>query len=886
VRDGFPELAAALSGHYRVEREIGAGGMATVYLARDLKHDRDVALKVMRPAVGAAVGIDRFLTEIKTTARLTHPHILPLFDSGAANGLLFYVMPFVDGESLKARVARLGPLPVQEVTRILRQIADALSYAHDHGIVHRDIKPDNVLIADGRAFVADFGIARAFTGNSAGATMTGTGAAVGTPAYMAPEQIVGGAVDNRADLYAFGALAYELLTGSPPFVGSSQDVVTAQLTREPEPVRRRRGDTPAPLAGLVMRCLEKDPANRPARAQELLGVFDAISGTQGDGLAAARPRRRGAVMFLVAGLAALSVVAIASLLRVRTPQVPTVGQITHVTMDPGLELDPALSPDGRTLAYVAGPPGRMRIYVRDLASGGKATRLTDDTFAGTERWPQWSPDGSRIVFQVAEPSRDAPTMGRMYVSTRGGPAREIAVVVPGGGILSPSWSPDGTRILFAASGGLYSMAVDGKTAPALLVSGSELHSPRWSPDGAAIAYVAHGTIFTFGAEMLGNVETSSLWMLNVGTGHAVQVTTGDSLAASPVWMPDSRTVLFVSSRGGGRDIYSVRLGTDGRPDQDPSRLTTGVNVHGISLASDGRTLVYSSYAPTSNIWSLAIPESGVASVADAQQVTFGNQKIEKLVVSPDGRWLAFDADQHGQADIWKVPIGGGTPEQITHGPYHKFVNEWSPDGQELVFHTMRAGGQRDVHVISVDGTHEEAVTTGPAEEEHAGWSPDGNAIVFDSAPTLGDRNEAYIARRSRRGAPWSAPHQVTKHGSSDPKWSPDGQLIAYCTDGQLWVIAPDGTGDRLLVAPRSTGDPEPTYPVWSRDSRVVYYKAYDRERESTIWAVPAAGGSPRLLVRFDVPSRRSLRREFATDGKRFYFTVANDESDLWSMELK
>jgi Tol biopolymer transport system component len=439
--------------------------------------------------------------------------------------------------------------------------------------------------------------------------------------------------------------------------------------------------------------------------------------------------------------------------------------------------------------------------------------------------------------------------------------------------------------VFAAAAGLYSLAVDSKTAPVLLVSGTELHSPRWSPDGATIAYVSHGTLFTFGAEMLGNVETSSLWLLNVATGRTTQITSGDSLVACPVWMPDSRTLLYVSSRGGGRDIYAAHLGTDSQPDQQPARLTTGVNVHGISIARDGRLLVYSSYAPTNNIWSVPIPRSGVASVADAQQVTFGNQKIEKLVVSPDGRWLAFDADQQGQADIWKVPIAGGAPEQITHGPHHKFVNDWSPDGQELVFHTMRAGGQRDVHVVSVDGSHEQAVTTGPAEEQHAGWSPDGNAIVFDSAPTLSDRNEAYVVSRARRGAPWSPPRQLTTHGSSDPKWSPDGRLIAYCTDGQLWVIAPDGTGDRLLVAPGSSGDPEPMYPVWSRDGRTVYYKAYDRARESTIWEVPAVGGSPRLLVRFDVPSRRSLRREFGTDGKRFYFTIATDESDLWSMEL-
>jgi Tol biopolymer transport system component len=231
---------------------------------------------------------------------------------------------------------------------------------------------------------------------------------------------------------------------------------------------------------------------------------------------------------------------------------------------------------------------------------------------------------------------------------------------------------------------------------------------------------------------------------------------------------------------------------------------------------------------------------------------------------------------------------------VTRGPYHKFVNGWSPDGGEIVFHSIREGSQRrDVLVVSADGTRTEAVTTSPEEEQHASWGPDGNTIVFDSTRGAGGKNptptnvwEAYIVTRSRRGEPWGAPRQLTKHGSADPKWSPDGRLIAYCSQGQVRVIAPDGTGERVLVDVRAgTEDPEAAYPIWSRDSRTIYYKAYDRDRHSTIWSVPVTGGPARLLVRFDDPSRRSLRREFATDGQNFYFTVARDESDIWTMEL-
>jgi Tol biopolymer transport system component len=221
------------------------------------------------------------------------------------------------------------------------------------------------------------------------------------------------------------------------------------------------------------------------------------------------------------------------------------------------------------------------------------------------------------------------------------------------------------------------------------------------------------------------------------------------------------------------------------------------------------------------------------------------------------------------------------------------VNDWSPDGREIVFHSIRDGGQRDVLVVSADGTHTEVVAGSPAEEQHAAWGPDGNTILFDASRPPDNRKvtatnvwEAYIVPRSRRGTPWGVPRQLTRNGSADPKWSPDGRLIAYCVRGQVRVIAPDGSGERVLVDARAGDEhPEPAYPVWSRDSRTIYYKAYDRDRHSSIWSVPVTGGTARLLVRFDDPSRRSPRREFATDGQRFYFTVARDESDLWAMEL-
>ncbi|HEX9166160.1 MAG TPA: serine/threonine-protein kinase, partial [Gemmatimonadales bacterium] len=269
-------LAAALSDRYRIERELGAGGMATVYLAEDLKHHRPVAIKVLRPELADAIGPGRFLREIEIAAGLQHPHILPVHDSGRAaarqggNGeLLYYVMPYVEGESLAARLARDGAMAIPDAVRILAEVADALAYAHQRGLVHRDIKPDNILLSGQHALVADFGIARAAQ-DAGGDRLTQTGMALGTPAYMAPEQAAGEAVDHRADIYALGIVAYQALAGELPFRGqSAQRMVAAHLSEIPEPITRFRPSLPPALAALVMRCLEKHPADRIQSAAEL-----------------------------------------------------------------------------------------------------------------------------------------------------------------------------------------------------------------------------------------------------------------------------------------------------------------------------------------------------------------------------------------------------------------------------------------------------------------------------------------------------------------------------------------------------------------------------------------------------------------------------------------
>jgi tRNA A-37 threonylcarbamoyl transferase component Bud32/tetratricopeptide (TPR) repeat protein/TolB-like protein len=314
VPDELERLRNALADRYAIESEIGSGGMATVYLAEDLRHHRKVAVKVLRSELAAALGPDRFLREIEIAARLQHPHILPLYDSGEAAGFLYYVMPYVSGESLRARLSREGELPIAEAVRILRDVADALAHAHGESVVHRDIKPDNVMLSGRHALVTDFGVAKAVSEATGRNQLTTAGVALGTPAYMAPEQAAADPnIDHRADVYALGALAYELLSGRPPFTGTTpQMVLSAHITQAPDPVTRHRASVPPALEQLVMRCLEKKPADRWQSVEELLPQLEALTTPSGGitpaqttPVSAVRPKRTGAIVGAVAAFAIL-----------------------------------------------------------------------------------------------------------------------------------------------------------------------------------------------------------------------------------------------------------------------------------------------------------------------------------------------------------------------------------------------------------------------------------------------------------------------------------------------------------------------------------------------------------------------------------------------------
>ena len=306
MTDAAQRLAAALADRYRLERELGAGGMATVHLAEDLKHHRRVAIKVLRPELAAAIGPERFLREIETTAALHHPHILALYDSGEAAGLLFYVMPYVEGESLRDRLDRERQLPLDDALQIAREVADALSYAHSRGVIHRDVKPENILLASQHALVADFGIAKAVSA-AGGETLTQTGVTVGTPAYMSPEQAAGEReLDGRSDLYALGCVLYEMLAGQPPFTGPTvESVVHQHLAAQPRAVTDRRPAVPAEISGALQRALEKSPADRFSTVARFADALRSVSSAAPGTVPAAPPARFTRRLALVAAAVAL-----------------------------------------------------------------------------------------------------------------------------------------------------------------------------------------------------------------------------------------------------------------------------------------------------------------------------------------------------------------------------------------------------------------------------------------------------------------------------------------------------------------------------------------------------------------------------------------------------
>ena len=871
-------LTTALADRYRIERELGQGGMATVYLAEDIRHRRKVAIKVLRPELTASLGPDRFLREIEVAARLTHPHILPLHDSGAVDGFLYYVMPYVDGESLRTRLDRVGELPIAEAVRILREVADALAHAHDLGVVHRDIKPDNVMLSGRHALVMDFGVAKAVSEATGRNALTTAGVALGTPTYMAPEQAAADPhLDHRVDIYALGVMGYELLAGRPPFTGRTpQAVLSAHVMDVPEPVTRLRPGIPTALGELIMRCLAKRPADRWQSAEEVLARLEPLATPSGGmtptstrplpGVAPAAPAR-GIPRWLgwVAGGALVAAGALAVTLVQRPGSVPVIGRRTAIAVGREWEQWPSLSPDGKSVVFTRRDRGQDRLYVQQVDGGAPLAVATH--LPGAQCCAAISPDGSRLLFRTAN--------GLQVMPTLGGQARPIETRAAGQ--LWGSWSPDGTRIVYTEDDTVFIQQVEAAERTAI-AAGHDAHSPAWSSDGRWIAFV-QGNL---GFHANGNLAPSAIAVVPAGGGTPVLVTDSASLNTSPVWIPGQTDLLFISDRDGGRDIYQVSLTASGRPGGQPIRITTGLDPDRIALSADGSRLAWSVMTETSRIWTSPIPRGDSVPLSTATAVTSGSQTIENVAASPDGRWLYYDSDLRGSVDLWRLPLAGpsaaGPAEQLTTDPAADFSPSVSPDGREIAFHSFRTGN-RDIFVMPASGGPQVRVTSGTEHDWNPHWAPDGQELAFDQH--LNRNRSLWLIRRGPDGT-WGAVRPLSTGGgfARAPRWSPDGRHISFMGDSGQHVLEP-ATG-RIRVAIPGLGG----WSVWSDDGRTVYAMATDSLGRIALRAAPAAGGPARTVMFADTLDERVHRWGIAKWKERFYFPLTERKADVWVAELE
>ena len=874
MTDAFSRLTAALADRYRIERELGQGGMATVYLAQDLKHERQVAVKVLREDLTASLGGGRFLREIKIAAQLQHPNILPLLDSGEAGGFLFYVMPYVAGQSLRERLAREGELPVHEAVRLITEVVDALAHAHEHGVVHRDIKPDNVMLSGRHALVTDFGVAKAISEATGRNTVTTLGVAVGTPTYMSPEQAAADPnIDHRSDIYAVGVMAYELLTGRPPFVGSTpQQVLAAHVTEAPDPVTRRRPAISPALDAIIMRCLAKRPADRFQTAHELLTQLEPLA-TPSVGMTPTQTRPITAVTVSVRskwlraalfGAAVLVIGAAAVLLLNRPPGTAALEQAVQLTRSAGIQEMPKITSDGKGVAYRVLNPGDSLPHI-ELRRGADGSAVT----VAERAWPfGWSRDGDKLLIGTPEGLKSVPALG--------GASTLLDPLFGARGV----WAPDGGRLAYVHGDTILVRDSDGQSKR--LGLSREVHSLAWSPDGKWIAYVSGNVQYLDSW----NIATSTLWLVPASGGTPIQLTTGTAMDMSPAWAPDSRKLLFVSSRGGTRDIYQLNLRADGKPNGEPVRITVGLNASMISLSADGTQLAYSVATNRSHVWSVAVPTTGWVSSRTATQVTSDQESIESIDVSSDGKWLFFDSDRSGTQQIFRRLLAGGDVQQLTRSTGPTFAVDVSPDGREIAYHAI-IDGRRQSFTTASEGGQEQPQPISPGvrvPSMNPKWSPDGKRIAWEDQVSKPGSVQVQVATRTAQG--WSAPVNVAVGSDLVVRalWGDDGTLFALdLANHRLLLITADSAGTMVRVLRQTLAGAGGA--ALSSDGRTLL--VIDASHQG-VWAVPVMGGIPREVLRFDDPLHPHATNAagLTEHAGRLYFTLQDPQSNIWVAPVK
>ena len=811
--DVLSRLTTALADRYRLDRELGAGGMATVYLAHDLRHERDVAIKVLHPDLGAALGGERFLTEIRTTARLQHPHILPLLDSGEADGLLYYVMPLVTGETLRARLDRERQLPVADATRIAREVASALDYAHRQNVIHRDIKPENILLHDGSALVADFGIALAVQ-SAGGPRLTQTGLSLGTPSYMSPEQAMGErTIDARSDVYALGAMTYEMLAGEPPFSGPTvQAIVAKVLSTEPVAITSLRKAVPAHVAAAVHAALEKLPADRCDSAKTFSEMLadgrGAFTGTLVSvGAAPVGASRTSRAPLIGACVVAAASLAFAAFAWQRTGNYPPAPVVPFTLDVPNARPDLsrfAVSGDGTRFAFSTDEG----IALRDV--GQREYRI----LAGTEKGesPSFSPDGQWIAYQANGELRKVPVAGGAPIA-----------LIPDDSLRAGRvhWGEDGS-IVFEAKSVLALLTSDG--ALRLLAKATDAQQPRLTPDGRAVLYVdnrqrAKLMYYDLALDSTFALLEEATEAQLLPTGHLIYGSSGNGLYtirfnASRRAVEGSPTpvVLDMTAEGGvapfvvtrsGMLVYRAGIDAESRM---VVRAPTGT-IDTLPLAP--KVLSYARFSPDGRSVALTIGASRGANrhtaIYDLNLGTLTRITPEggahAPVWSPDGTRLAFTAESRGTdaEDIFVQPIDKSRPPvAVLRVPGDQHASAWPNDSTLVFSHNTSARALRGTFNGGSADIVNPLTKAPPTPFLHAAWgqydvaiSPDQHWAAFTSVESGG--LEIHVRRfpLDASGASW----KVSEGGGRSARWSGDGRTLLYqAADGSAIRAATVSTG--------------------------------------------------------------------------------------------
>jgi serine/threonine-protein kinase len=809
--DALAQLNSALVTRYVVDREIGRGGMATVYLARDLRHERRVALKVLNPELGAVLGVERFLTEIKVTANLQHPNLLPLFDSGEAEGLLFYVMPYVEGESLRARLEREKQLPVDDAIRIATAIAGALDYAHRHGVIHRDLKPENILLHEGQPLVADFGIALAVS-NAGGSRITQTGLSLGTPQYMSPEQATGDRViDGRTDIYSLAAMLYEMLVGDPPHLGSTAQAIIAKVLMDRPPgVRTMRPAVDEHVDAAIERGLEKLPADRWATAgafgEAIGGRLTASTTTRATRRAASvRARHRDPVVVgLASALVASLVVAGVAIVRARAPRVAGRVSFSITSTDTRRLGDgfPAISADGSRLAFVAESAGVMRLYVRTLDQfEARALPGTEKLYVASP--PCFSLDNQWLAFVADSKLKRARFDGSQ-------PPEVLAEAsnVPVG----CSWSADGS-IVFAPdiAKGLVRIPSGGGTAEVLT-----------APDRNAgqIGY-AWPDVLPDGSAVLFGLVTRDGWSVRVRSLRGPQEKTLIEGATMARYLSSGHLIYVKAGR-----VYAVRfdpkhLAIDAR---EPPVLLNVSAAGGIRAGGPWR---YIAAAASGTIAYVEGQSASTQSAAASAIMRVDRQGNTTPLREGSGEWprLSPRGDAilaEDSAQIWLYDLTrGGARTRLTSGP-PRYVPVWSPDGLRFVYASYQDGPANLYLSTLADPGHARRIVAGDNRRYPASWSRDGKYLAYMEAGNVSTGLDILVVPMAGDSVGVPIPAVRTEADEYHPSFSPDGKWLSYTSarSGRPEVYV-QGFPDP--GAPRRVSTDGGAAPMWNPNGRELFY---------------------------------------------------------------